>query len=160
MVQGRRQVAAVVKEKNRVKQFKAELATLNRAVSENLRLPSLSEKRLQGFAYHFFMLLPLLSSEGVPVFTGPVLQELFLVLDNRFGGCLLSSFSSAPPFWGLWHPPEQDKAEKDYLITVQVFANPIEPTNTFFTRLKQLLKTAGNIEQEEILISRTDCWLI
>jgi hypothetical protein len=117
---------------------------------------------LEGFAALFVMVLPLLNSEGQPVFTEELLEQLFLALDNRFGGCLVPSASSHPPYWGLWHPKGSPsaEAEKDYVTTIQVFANPIEPTNQFFTRLKQILKTAGNIEQQEILISRIDCWLV
>ncbi len=63
---------------------------------------------------------------------------------------------------GLWHPTggKAEEGEKDYVTTVQVFANPTEASNRFFSQLKQILKTAGNIEQEEILISRVDCWLM
>jgi hypothetical protein len=41
-----------------------------------------------------------------------------------------------------------------------MFASPIEATNRFFTGLKKILKTAGHIEQEEILVSRIDCRLM
>jgi hypothetical protein len=117
---------------------------------------------LEGFACLFAIVLPLLNAQGQPVFTDPLLQELFRALDNRFGGCLVASSSSSPPYWGLWHPTgsASAEAEKDYVTTIQVFAKPIEPTNRFFTRLKQLLKTAGSIEQQEILVSRIDCRLI
>lgn len=50
------------------------------------------------------------------------------------------------------------RAVKDYVTTVQVFANPIEATNRFFIRLKEILKQAGR--QDEILIARTDCRLL
>jgi hypothetical protein len=117
---------------------------------------------MEGFAALFILVLPLLSAEGQPVFTDPTLQELFRALDRRFGGCLVASSSSHPPYWGLWHPTgnEAAEAEKDYATTIQIFANPIDPTNRFFSRLKQILKTAGGIEQQEILISRIDCWLM
>jgi hypothetical protein len=57
------------------------------------------------------------------------LDELFAVLDNRFGGCMVASSSSAPPLWGLWHPAQEREAEKDYLTTAEVLANPI-PTDS------------------------------
>ena len=95
------------------------------------------------------------------MFTDALLRELFLTLDKQFGGCLVPAGSSTPPYWGLWHPTgSQSAAEKDYVTTIQILANPIEPSSRFFTRLKQILKTAGHIEQQEILISRFDCWLI
>jgi hypothetical protein len=37
---------------------------------------------------------------------------------------------------------------------------PIEPANRFFAALKPILKTAGHIEQREILISRIECRLM
>jgi hypothetical protein len=101
----------------------------------------------------------LLNAKGKRVFTDPILDELFEVLDNRFGGCMVASSSSAP-LWGLWHPPQESQAEKDYLTTAEVLANPIEAANRFFVGLKPILKTAGNIEQQEILISRIECRLM
>jgi hypothetical protein len=102
----------------------------------------------------------LLNAKGKRVFTDPILEELFQVLDARFGGCLVASSSSAPPLWGLWHPPQEGQAEKDYLTTAEVLANPIEPANRFFAGLKPILKTAGHIEQQEILIARIECRLM
>jgi len=152
----------VAKSQSKLEQFQAGLAALEQAVPEDLHLPSLAKNRMEGFAALFTVVLPLLDAQGQPVFTEQLLQALFSVLDNRFGGCLVPSASSHPPYWGLWHPPgdQAAEAEKDYVTTIQIFANPIEPTNQFFTRLKQLLKTGGNIDQEEILISRVDCRLI
>jgi hypothetical protein len=102
----------------------------------------------------------LLNAKGKHVFTDQILEELFQVLDNRFGGCMVASSSSAPPLWRLWHPPREIYAEKDYLTTVDVFANPIEAANRFFAGLKPILKTAAHIEQQEILISRIECRLM
>jgi hypothetical protein len=152
----------VAKKQSKLERFRAELAALDRAISHDLRLPSLRENRLEGFAALFVLVIPLLNSEGQTVFTDELLDELFLTLDHRFGGCLVPSARSHPPYWGLWHPAGSTAAEgeKDYVTTIQVFTNPIEATNQFFARLKQLLKTAGNIEQEEILISRIDCRLL
>lgn len=152
----------MAKRQNKSDKFQSDLAALDLSIREDLHLPSLSENRMEGFAAFFVMVLPLLNFEGQAVFTEPLLQKLFFVLDQRFGGCLVPSASSHPPYWGLWHPTgsQAAEAEKDYVTTIQIFANPIEATNQFFTRLKQILKTAGSIEQEEILISRFDCWLM
>jgi hypothetical protein len=141
-------------------QFRKRLDDLSRAIPESLRLPSLEENRLEGYAYLFRLVLPLLNARGKRVFTDPVLEELFKVFDNRFGGCLVASSSSAPPLWGLWHPPQESQAEKDYLTTAEVLANPIEAANRFFAGLKPILKTAGHIEQQEILIARIECRLL
>jgi hypothetical protein len=73
---------------------------------------------------------------------------------------MVASSSSAPPLWGLWHPPQESQAEKDYLTTTEVLANPIEAANRFFAGIKPILKTAGQIEQQEILISRIECRLM
>lgn len=73
---------------------------------------------------------------------------------------MVASSSSAPPLEGLWHPPQESHAEKDYLTTVEILANPIEATNRFFAGLEPILKTATYIEQQEILISRIECRLM
>jgi hypothetical protein len=140
--------------------FRERLAELNEKVLQNLRLSSLEDNRLEGYAYLFRIVLPLLNADGKPVFTDPILKELFRVLNERFGGCMMTSSSSAPPLWGLWYPPQASQPEKDYLTTVEVLANPIEASNRFFAGLKPILKTAGHIEQQEILISRIECRLM
>ena len=129
---------------------------LSDAVPDELRLPSLADNRPEGYAYLFRMVLPLFNANGQRVFTDPILNELFRVLDDRFGGCMVASSASAPPLWGLWHPPQESQAEKDYLTTAEVLANPIEVANQFFAGLKPILKTAGHIEQQEILIARLE----
>ena len=152
----------MAKRPSKLDKFRSDLAALDQTIPQDLHLPSLRENRLEGLAALFVLVVPLLNSEGKSVFTDELLAELFLTLDNRFGGCLVPSARSHPPYWGLWHPTGSSAAEgeKDYVTTIQVFANPIEASNRFFASLKQFLKTAGNIEQEEILISRIDCWLV
>jgi hypothetical protein len=146
--------------KTRAEVFRARLASLSESIPDNLQLPSLEENRLEGYAYSFRIVLPLLNAKGKRVFTDPILEELFQVLDRRFAGCMVASSSTAPPLWGLWHPPLENQPEKDYLTTVEILANPIEPSNQFFADLKPILKTAGHIEQQEILIARYDCRLL
>jgi hypothetical protein len=146
--------------KTRVERLRERLADLSDAIPEDLRLPSLEKNRLEGYAYLFRIVLPLLNAKGKDVFTDPILDELFKVLDDRFGGCMAASSSSAPPLWGLWHPAQERQAEKDYLTTAEVLANPIEAANRFFAGLKPILKTAGHIEEQEILISRMECRLM
>ena len=140
--------------------FRDRLGALSRAIKEDLRLPSLEENRLEGYAYLFRLVLPLLNAKGKRVFTDAILDELFQVLDDHFGGCMVASSSSAPPLWGLWHPHQESESEKDYLSTAEVLTNPIEAANRFFAGLKPILKTAGHIEQQEILISRIECRLM
>jgi hypothetical protein len=81
--------------------FRERLNGLSNAITDELRLPSLEENRLEGYAYLFRLVLPLLDAKGKHVFDDPILDELFQVLDNRFGGCMVASSSSAPPLWGL-----------------------------------------------------------
>ncbi len=150
----------MAKKKTPADRFRERLDGLSDAIPEDLRLPSLAENRLEGYAYLFRLVLPLLNAQGKRVFTDPILDELFQALDNRFGGCTVASFSSAPPLWGLWHPTHGSRAEKDYLTTAEVLANPIEAANRFFAGLKRILRTAGHIEQQEILISRIECRLM
>src|SRR5215831_3183688 len=80
---------------------------LSQALTDDLRLPSLAENRLEGYAYLFRLVLPLLNAKGQRVFTDSILDELFQVLDNRFGGCLVASSSSAPPLWGFGIRPRK-----------------------------------------------------
>jgi hypothetical protein len=94
-------------------EFRAELAALDRSISEDLHLPSLRDNGLEGFAFLFAVVLPLLDSRGHPIATEPMLQELFLTVDNRFGGCLVPSSSSHPPYWGLWHPSGASRVEPE-----------------------------------------------
>jgi hypothetical protein len=146
--------------KTRAEKIRARLASLTHSIPDNLRLPSLEENRLEGYAYSFRIVLPLFNSSGKRVFTDLILEGLFQILDDRFGGCMVASTSSAPPLWGLWHPTQESQAEKDYLTIAEVLANPIEASNQFFAGLKPILKTAGHIEQQEILISRIECRLL
>ena len=122
----------MAKKPSKLDKFQAELAALERTISQDLHLPSLRENRLEGFAALFVMVVPLLNSDGQPVFTDTLLDELFLTLDTRFGGCLVPSARSHPPYWGLWHPTGSNatEGEKDYVTTIQVFANPIEASNS------------------------------
>src|SRR2546430_14264198 len=69
--------------------FRERLDRLSRAIADDLRLPSLEQNRLEGYAYLFRLVLPLLNANGKRVFTDPILDELFQVLDHRFGGCMV-----------------------------------------------------------------------
>ena len=85
---------------------------LSAAIPEDLRLPSLGENRLEGYAYLFRLVLPLFNAKGKRVYTDPILEELFRVLDGRFGGCMVASSSSAPPLWGLCTHPRQARRKR------------------------------------------------
>src|SRR5262249_31787731 len=130
MTRRKNQGRPVAKKRSKLEEFQANLTALLESVPEDLRLPSLSVSRLEGYSYLFLVVLPLLGAEGHPVSPDPMLQDLFFAIDQRFGGCLVPSASSHPPYWGLWHPPGTKAAEgeMDYVTTIQILANPIEPT--------------------------------
>jgi hypothetical protein len=44
--------------------FRSRLVGLSDAISEDLRLPSLQKKRLEGYAYLFRLVLPMLNANG------------------------------------------------------------------------------------------------
>jgi hypothetical protein len=52
--------------------FRKRLDDLSNAITDDLRLPSLEENRLAGYAYLFRLVLPLLSAKGIHVFTDPI----------------------------------------------------------------------------------------
>jgi hypothetical protein len=137
------------------------LAKLARRFRADLSLPSIRAHpaRVQGHAYRFFLVLPLYSSEGNPVFTDDHLGQLDLLFDNRFGGCLVSSSRSGAPFFGEYQPEGADPA-RDYHTIMIVYANPIEPSDRFFQELKTLLRSAPLIAQDEILIERSEVFLV
>jgi hypothetical protein len=114
----------MARKKTLAESFQERLDRLSTAIGDDLRLPSLEENGLGRLRLPLPPRSALLNAHGKRVFTDPILDELFQVLDNRFGGCMVASSSSAPPLWGLWHPPQQSQAEKDYLTTVEVLANP------------------------------------
>src|SRR5438046_9456702 len=115
----------MARKKTLAENLRERLDGLSNAMADDLHLPSLEENRLEGYAYLFRLVLPLLNAKGKRVFTDPILDELFRVLDNRFGGCMVTSSSSAPPLWALWHPPQESQAETDYLTTAEVLAHPV-----------------------------------
>jgi hypothetical protein len=138
-----------------------QLQILNESIREELSLPSLRGQPpgVHGYAYRFFLVLPLLSSEGNRVFTDEHLSQLFLLFNTRFGGCLASSSRSGAPFFGEYLPQGTEPV-RDYHTVVIVYANPIAPSDRFFQELKTILKKAPLIEQDEILIERSEVYLV
>jgi hypothetical protein len=49
---------------------------------------------------------------------------------------------------------------RDYHTIIIVYANPIEPSDRFFHELKSLLKRAPLIAQDEILLERSEVYLV
>ena len=119
----------------------AELQILNLLIPEDLFLPSLRDRpaRVQGYAFRFFLVLPLYTAEGRTVFTKEHLSRLHLLFDTRFGGCLGSSSRSGAPFFGEYLP-EGTEPVRDYHTIMIVYASPIEPSDRFFQELKSILK--------------------
>jgi len=134
---------------------------LNQSVREDLTLPSLRDRphRVQGYAFRFFLVLPLLSSEGERVFTDEHLSHLFALFNSRFGGCLAASSRSGAPFFGEYLPAGTQPV-RDYHTVIIVYASPIEASDRFFPELKSMLRKAPLIEQDEILIERSEVYLV
>lgn len=124
-------------------------------------MPSLRDRpsRVQGHAFRFFLVLPLYSAEGGKVFTEQHLGQLLFLFNARFGGCLVSSSRSGAPFYGEYLP-EGTEPVRDYHTILIVYANPIEPSDRFFQELKSILKKAPLIQQDEILIERSEVYLV
>jgi len=141
--------------------LRTRLARLSQRFPEALSLPSLRERppRVQGHAYRFFLVLPLYSSEGQPVFTDEHLGQLDLLFDRRFGGCLVASSRSGAPFFGEYQPEGTDRV-RDYHTVIIVYANPIDASDRFFQELKAILKVTPLVPQEEILMERSEVFLV
>src|ERR1700677_4284542 len=132
------------------------------SVGEDLRLPSLllDPPRVEGFAYRYKIVLPLLSVSGDVVFTQPHLLSLFDLFERRCGGSLASSDVSHPAWYGSYRPDPGEPPVKDYHSVLYVYTRPIDAADRFFQLLKAVLKRAGFQKQEEILIERCPVWLV
>jgi hypothetical protein len=132
------------------------------SVTEDLRLPSLAldPPRVEGFAYRFKLILPVLSSAGEAVFTGYHLRLLHELFDERFGGSLASTGTTQPSWYGSYRPEADAETVQDYHCIMYVYTRQIEAADRFFQVLKSWLKTAGLQEQDEILIERAPVWLV
>jgi hypothetical protein len=138
-----------------------DLRSLNQRIPEDLFLPSLRSRppRVQGHAYRFFLVLPLYTAEGNQVFTNEQISILLVLFDARFGGCLVSSSRSGAPFFGEYLP-EGTTPVRDYHTVVFVYANPIDPSDRFFQELKSILRRAPLVPQDEMLIERSEVYLV
>jgi hypothetical protein len=132
------------------------------SVTEELRLPSLGldPPRVEGFAYRFKLLLPVLSATGEPVFTGYHLRILHELFDEQFGGSLASTGTTQPAWYGSYRPTPDAEPVQDFHCILYVYTRQIEAADRFFQLLKTWLKTAGLQEQDEILIERAPVWLV
>ena len=132
------------------------------SVTENLRLPSLAlvPPRLEGYAYRFKIVLPLLSATAEVVFTEHHLRILWELFDERFGGSLASTSTAQPTWYGSYRPDPGAEPVKDHHCVMYVYMRQIDAADRFFQLLKCWLKTAGLQEQDEILIERTPVWLV
>ncbi|MCI0458533.1 MAG: hypothetical protein L0Z62_16340 [Gemmataceae bacterium] len=132
------------------------------AVTEELRLPSLLQTppRVQGHAYRFMIVLPLLSETGEVVFTDDHLRALHELLGRRCGGSLASSSLTHPAWHGSYRPdPEAESVSVTDSHTIfYVYTRQTDAADRFFGLLKAALKKAGG--QDEILIERAPVWLV
>jgi hypothetical protein len=137
------------------------LRALNRQIRDDLFLPGLRERpaRVRGYAYRFFLVLPLYCAQGKTVFTDEHFSQLYHLFDTRFGGCLAAVSRSGAPFFGEYLPAGTEPV-RDYHTVILVYANPTEPSDRFFHELKHILKKAPLIEQDDILIERSEVFLV
>lgn len=151
----------MAKRKPSLSHLDADLRRLDALVREDLFVPSLRENppRMRGHAFRFYLVLPMYSSEGKPVFTYDHLSRLHGYFDRRFGGCSAPSSRSGAPFFGEYQP-EGEVPVRDYHTMITVYANPIEASDRFFRELKEILRTAPLIPQDEILIERSEVYLV
>jgi hypothetical protein len=151
----------VAKRKRSLSQFDADLRRLDALVPQDLFLPSLREQpaRVQGYAFRFFLVLPLFSGEGKPVFTKDHITRLLMEFNHRFGGSLAAASLSGAPFFGEYLP-EGSIPVRDHHTVLYVYASPIEPSDRFFRELKPILRHAPLIPQDEILIERSEVYLV
>ena len=104
-------------------------------------------------------MLPLFAGDGKPVFTKDHIGRLVFEFDIRFGGSLASASLSGAPFVGEYLP-EGTTPVRDHHTVLYVYANPIEPSDHFFQKLKEILRRAPLIPQDEILIERSEAFLV
>jgi hypothetical protein len=131
-------------------------------IADDLRLPSLlhDPPRVDGFAYRFKLVLPMLAADGTEVFTDRHLVTLFELFDRRCGGSLASTSVATPSWYGSYRPDAEAEPVKDYHCIVYVYTRQIDAADRFFRLLKTVLKTAGHQPQDEILIERSPVWLV
>jgi hypothetical protein len=124
-----------------------------------LRLESvLKQGRLEGHAWRYTIVLPLLSEKGDAVFTiHGHLADLTVLLNRRFGGSTLLTPAPQPPITGAWESTP-GKTERDQNTSVMVYSRPVESADQFFGFLKSILKQVG--VQQEILIEKSIVWLV
>jgi hypothetical protein len=151
----------LARKKPKPSRLPAELRRLDCRFSEDLAVPSLHERpsRVQGYAFGSFLVLPLYTAEGERVFTEVHLSPLYSLFNARCGGCLAASSRSGAPFFGEYLP-EGTQPIRDYHTVTIVHANLIEASDRFFQQRKSILKTAPLIEQEEILLERSEVYLM
>lgn len=122
----------------------------------NLWLPSLARNELDGHAYRYTVVLPLLSGSGDEVFSfREDIPDLLRLLIARFKGC--TSTGDRPPFVGYWFPDGGSDSGVDRSTNLIVYSCVSSDVDEFFGRLKTVLREIGH--QEEILIERADVWL-
>ena len=143
---------------------KLEVAALERHPPDDLRLPSLiADKRLEGHALRYTIILPLLSEHGDEVFSFELhLGPLLRLLSRRFGGFTRTAHVPQPPLLGGWLPEGAPAPVMDQNLEIRVYCRQIpDAADNFFQHLKTLLLSAvAHQPQEEILIERVPVWLV
>ena len=115
---------------------------------------------LQGYAYRFTLVLPLLSETGKEVFSGLQCALLSRLFNRRFGGYLASAREGHPPWYGSWLPPGVQQPVIDRHMLFVVYTAQSTPAMTFFRYLKWVLQLEKVAHQEVVVIEHSTVWMV
>jgi hypothetical protein len=130
------------------------LAVLEARPPRNLR------PELEGYAYRFTVLLPLLSSAGKVVFSGLHCALLFRLFMHRFGGFLASAHEGSPPWYGSWLPEEADEPITDRHMLLVLYPAQRTEADQFFQHLPWVLPLEQVAGQDVVVMEKTPVWLM
>lgn len=116
--------------------------------------------KLDGYAYRFTILLPLLSSTGREVFSGLSCALLYRLFERRFGGFLASASEGNPPWYGSWLPEGTHESITDRHMLLVIYTAQRTEADQFFQHLKWVLQLEHIAEQDVVVIEKIPVWLV
>jgi hypothetical protein len=115
---------------------------------------------LEGYAYRFTVLLPLLSSTGRAVFSGLQCALLFRLFMRRFRGFLASAHEGSPPWYGSWLPEGAQEPITDRHMLLVIYTAQRTEADQFFQHLKWVLQLEHVAGQDVVVIEKIPVWLV